>query len=646
MGKAVGIDLGTTNSVVAVVQAGEPVVIPNQEGSRTTPSVVAITEKGERLVGQIAKRQSITNPENTIFSIKRLMGRKFNTPEVDHAKKRLPYRIIAADNGDAHVEIQGKRYSPPEVSAMILQKLKQAAEDYLGEQVTEAVITVPAYFDDSQRQATKDAGRIAGLNVLRIINEPTAAALAYGMDKKKEEKIGVYDLGGGTFDISILEIGEGVIEVKSTNGNTYLGGDDFDLRIMDWMAEEFKKDQGIDLKSDKMALQRLKEASEKAKIELSNAMETEINLPFITADATGPKHLLMKLTRAKFEQLVGDLIEGTTGPCKNALSDANLAASNIDEILLVGGQTRTSKVQQTVQSFFGKEPNKTVNPDEVVAVGAAIQAAVLRGDVKEVLLLDVTPLSLGIETLGGIFTKIIERNTTIPTKKSQIFSTATDNQPAVSIKVFQGEREMAADNKLLGNFELIGIPPAPRGIPQVEVTFDIDANGILHVSAKDLGTGKEQSIKITASSGLNEEEIKKMVREAESHSDEDKKKKQLAEARNEADTLVYTVEKSLKDYGDKLNEVEKKEIEEAVEKCKKLKDTSQDASEIKAATEGLMTKSHKLAEHMYKGGGTQEGAGAGPSGAGASEASSGPKGPEEEVVEAEFEDVDKDKKES
>jgi molecular chaperone DnaK len=644
MGKAVGIDLGTTNSVVAVVQAGEPVVIPNQEGSRTTPSVVAITEKGERLVGQIAKRQSITNPENTIFSIKRLMGRKFNTPEVDHAKKRLPYRIIAADNGDAHVEIQGKRYSPPEVSAMILQKLKQAAEDYLGEPVTEAVITVPAYFDDSQRQATKDAGRIAGLNVLRIINEPTAAALAYGMDKKKEEKIGVYDLGGGTFDISILEIGEGVIEVKSTNGNTYLGGDDFDLRIMDWMAEEFRKDQGIDLKSDKMALQRLKEASEKAKIELSNAMETEINLPFITADATGPKHLLMKLTRAKFEQLVGDLIEGTTGPCKNALSDANLAASNIDEILLVGGQTRTSKVQQTVQSFFGKEPNKTVNPDEVVAVGAAIQAAVLRGDVKEVLLLDVTPLSLGIETLGGIFTKIIERNTTIPTKKSQIFSTATDNQPAVSIKVFQGEREMAADNKLLGNFELIGIPPAPRGIPQVEVTFDIDANGILHVSAKDLGTGKEQSIKITASSGLNEEEIKKMVREAESHSGEDKKKKQLAEARNEADTLVYTVEKSLKDYGDKLNEVEKKEIEEAVEKCKQLKDTSQDDSEIKAATESLMTKSHKLAEHMYKGGGTQEGAGAGPSGA--SEASSGAKGPEEEVVEAEFEDVDKDKKES
>lgn len=645
MGKAVGIDLGTTNSVVAVVQGGEPVVIPNQEGSRTTPSVVAITEKGERLVGQIAKRQSITNPENTIFSIKRLMGRKFNTPQVDHAKKRLPYRIVAADNGDAHVEIQGKRYSPPEVSAMILQKLKQAAEDYLGETVTEAVITVPAYFDDSQRQATKDAGRIAGLNVLRIINEPTAASLAYGMDKKKEEKIGVYDLGGGTFDISILEIGEGVIEVKSTNGNTYLGGDDFDLRIMDWMVEEFRKDQGIDLKSDKMALQRLKEAAEKAKIELSNAMETEINLPFVTADATGPKHLLMKLTRAKFEQLVGDLIEGTTGPCKNALADANLSAPNIDEILLVGGQTRTPKVQQTVQNFFGKEPNKTVNPDEVVAVGAAIQAAVLKGDVKEVLLLDVTPLSLGIETLGGIFTKIIERNTTIPTKKSQIFSTATDNQPAVSIKVFQGEREMAADNKLLGNFELIGIPPAPRGIPQVEVTFDIDANGILHVSAKDLGTGKEQSIRITASSGLSEEEIKKMVRDAESHSDEDKKKKQLAEARNEADTLVYTVEKSLRDYGDKLNESEKKEIEEAIERCKKLKDTSQDASEIKSATENLTTKSHKLAEHMYKGAGAQEGAGAGTTGE-AGQQTAGARGPEEEVVEAEFEDVDKDKKES
>ncbi|MEW6585813.1 MAG: molecular chaperone DnaK [Nitrospirota bacterium] len=640
MGKAVGIDLGTTNSVVAVVQGGEPVVIANQEGSRTTPSVVAVTEKGERLVGQIAKRQAITNPENTIFSIKRLMGRKFNTPEVEHARKRLPYRIVEAPNSDAHVEIRGKRYSPPEVSAMILQKLKQAAEDYLGEPVTEAVITVPAYFDDSQRQATKDAGRIAGLNVLRIINEPTAAALAYGMDKKKEEKIGVYDLGGGTFDISILEIGEGVIEVRSTNGNTYLGGDDFDLRIMDWMVEEFKKDQGIDLKNDRMALQRLKEAAEKAKIELSTATETEINLPFITADATGPKHLLMKLSRAKLEQLVGDLIEGTTGPCKNALDDAGLPPPSIDEVLLVGGQTRTPKVQQVVQSFFGKEPNKTVNPDEVVAVGAAIQAAVLKGDVKEVLLLDVTPLSLGIETLGGIFTKIIERNTTIPTKKSQIFSTATDNQPAVSIKVFQGEREMAADNKLLGNFELIGIPPAPRGVPQIEVTFDIDANGILHVSAKDLGTGKEQSIRITASSGLSEDEIKKMVRDAEAHGEDDKRKKQLAEARNEADNLVYTVEKSLKDYGDKVTESERREIEEALERCKKAKDAGIDASEIRSAVENLMTKSHKLAEHLYKGAGAQ--AGAGPSGEGPTQ--EGAKGPEEEVVEAEFEDVDKEKK--
>lgn len=639
MGKAVGIDLGTTFSVVAVVQAGEPVVIPNQEGNRITPSVVAFTEKGERLVGQIAKRQAITNPENTVFSIKRLMGRKYNTPEVEHAKKRLPYKIVEAPNGDAHVEIRGKRYSPPEISAMILQKLKQAAEDYLGETITDAVITAPAYFDDSQRQATKDAGRIAGLNVLRIINEPTAASLAYGMDKKKEEKIAVYDLGGGTFDISILEIGEGVIEVKSTNGNTFLGGDDFDLRIMDWMVEEFNKDQGIDLKKDKMALQRLKEAAERAKIELSTAMETEINLPFVTADASGPKHLLMKLSRSKFEQLVGDLIEGTTGPCKNALADANLSPSNIDEVLLVGGQTRTPKVQQIVQTFFGKEPNKTVNPDEVVAVGAGIQAAVLKGEVKEVLLLDVTPLSLGIETLGGIFTKIIERNTTIPTRKSQIFSTATDNQPAVSIKVCQGEREMASDNKLLGNFELIGIPPAPRGLPQIEVTFDIDANGILHVSAKDLGTGKEQSIKITASSGLNEEEIKRMMRDAESHGEDDKRKKQLAESRNEADTLIYSVEKSLKDYGDKLTESEKKDIEDALERCRKAKDTSNEASEIKSAVEELTTKSHKLAEHIYRTTGAK--AGEGTAGTQTGTGTAGAKGPEEEVVEAEFEDVDK-----
>jgi molecular chaperone DnaK len=645
MGKAVGIDLGTTFSVVAVVQAGEQVVIPNQEGSRITPSVVALTEKGERLVGQIAKRQAITNPENTVFSIKRLMGRKYNSPEVDHARNRLPYKIVEAPNGDAHVEIRGKRYSPPEISAMILQKLKQAAEDYLGEPITDAVITVPAYFDDSQRQATKDAGRIAGLNVLRIINEPTAASLAYGMDKKKEEKIAVYDLGGGTFDISILEIGEGIIEVKSTNGNTFLGGDDFDLRIIDWMVEEFKKDQGIDLKQDKMALQRLKEAAERAKIELSTAMETEINLPFVTADATGPKHLLMKLTRAKFEQLVGDLIEATIGPCKNALSDANLPASNIDEVLLVGGQTRTQKVQQTVQNFFGKEPNKTVNPDEVVAVGAAIQAAVLKGEVKEVLLLDVTPLSLGIETLGGIFTKIIERNTTIPTKKSQIFSTASDNQPAVSIKVCQGEREMASDNKLLGNFELIGIPPAPRGVPQVEVTFDIDANGILHVSAKDLGTGREQSIRITASSGLSEDEIKKMMGDAESHGEEDRRKKQLAEAKNEADTLVYTVEKSLTDYGDKLTESEKKDIENALEKCRKAKDTSNEVSEIRTSIEDLSRKSHKLAEHIYKTAGAgAAGTGGTGTGAAAGQEREGAKGPEEEVVEAEFEDVDKKEK--
>ncbi|TAN42947.1 MAG: molecular chaperone DnaK [Nitrospirae bacterium] len=640
MGKAIGIDLGTTNSCVAVVQGGEAVVIPNQEGSRTTPSVVAVTEKGERLVGQIAKRQAITNPENTIFSIKRLMGRKFESAEVEHAKKRLPYKIVSASNGDAHVEISGKKYSPPEVSAMILQKLKQSAEDYLGEKVTEAVITVPAYFDDSQRQATKDAGRIAGLNVLRIINEPTAAALAYGMDKKKEEKVAVYDLGGGTFDISILEIGEGVIEVKSTNGDTFLGGDDFDLKIIDWMVDEFMKDQGIDLKKDKMALQRLKEAAERAKIELSTATETEINLPFVTADATGPKHLLMKISRSKFEQLVNDLVENTIGPCKNALKDANLAPSNIDEVLLVGGQTRMPKVQQTVQGYFGKEPNRTVNPDEVVAVGAAIQAAVLKGDVKEVLLLDVTPLSLGIETLGGIFTKIIERNTTIPTKKSQTFSTATDNQPAVTIKICQGEREMASDNKLLGNFELIGIPPAPRGIPQIEVSFDIDANGILHVSAKDLGTNKEQSIRITASSGLSEEEIKKMVRDADAHGEEDHKKKQLAEARNTADTLVYSVEKSMADYADKLSPEEKRDIEEALEHCKKIKDSSSDAQEIKMATDKLTSVSHKLAEHLYKSAGAQPQDGGAQPGAGASSA----KGGDEEVVEAEFEDVDKDKK--
>jgi molecular chaperone DnaK len=640
MAKAIGIDLGTTNSVVAVVQGGEPVVIPNQEGNRTTPSVVAFTEKGERLVGQIAKRQAVTNPENTIFSIKRLMGRKYNSREVQDAIRRLPYKIVQAENGDAHVEVRGKRYSPPEISAMILQKLKQAAEDYLGEKVTDAVITVPAYFDDSQRQATKDAGRIAGLNVLRIINEPTAASLAYGIDKKKEEKVAVYDLGGGTFDISILEIGEGVIEVKSTNGDTFLGGDDFDLKIMDWLVDEFRKEQGIDLRNDRMALQRLKEAAERAKIELSTASETEINLPFVTADASGPKHLLIKLSRAKFEQLTDDLIQRTTEPTKKALGDAGLKPSEIDEVILVGGQTRTPKVVTVVQSFFGKEPNKTVNPDEVVGVGAAIQGAVLKGDVKEVLLLDVTPLSLGIETLGGVFTKIIERNTTIPTKKSQIFSTASDNQPAVTIKISQGEREMSADNKLLGVFELVGIPPAPRGIPQIEVTFDIDANGILHVSAKDLGTGKEQSIRITASSGLSEQEIKKMVRDAEEHSDEDKRKRKLIDTKNEADSLIYTVEKSLADYGDKVTEDEKKAIQRALEKCRNLKDTTTDADELKKAINELATASHKLAEHIYQktGAGTAAGPGTGGAdgGAGAEK--------EEDVVEAEFEDVDKNPK--
>lgn len=630
MGKVIGIDLGTTNSVVAVVVAGEPVVIPNQEGQRTTPSVVAFTDKGERLVGQVAKRQSITNPENTIFSIKRLMGRKYNSREVQEAKKRLPYKIVEASNGDAHVEIMGKMYSPPEISAMILQKLKQAAEDYLGETVTEAVITVPAYFDDSQRQATKDAGRIAGLNVLRIINEPTAAALAYGLEKKKEEKIAVYDLGGGTFDISILEIAEGVIEVKSTNGDTFLGGDDFDIKIMDWIIDEFKKQEGIDLRKDRMALQRLKEAAERAKIELSSAMETEINLPFITADASGPKHLLMKLSRAKLEQLVDDLIQRTLEPCKKALSDAGLSQNQINEVILVGGQTRTPKVQKVVEEFFGKEPHKGVNPDEVVAVGAAIQGAILKGEVKEVLLLDVTPLSLGIETLGGVFTKIIERNTTIPTKKSQIFTTAADNQTAVTIKVYQGEREMAADNKLLGVFELVGIPPAPRGVPQIEVTFDIDANGIIHVSAKDLATGKEQSIRITASSGLSEEEIKKMVREAEAHAEEDRRKKQLAEAKNEADNMIYTVEKTLSEMGDKISDDEKKRIQEALENCRQIKDTSSDINEIKSATEELAKASHRIAEELYKKAGASQ-PGTGPS----SEAKK-----EEDVIEAEVEDKD------
>ena len=609
MAKAIGIDLGTTNSCVAYVVGGDPVVIPNAEGNRTTPSVVAFTDKGERLVGQIAKRQAITNPENTIYSIKRLMGRKYNSEQVREALKRLPYKIAEASNGDASVEIRGKGYSPPEISAMILQKLKQDAENYLGEPVKEAVITVPAYFDDSQRQATKDAGTIAGLNVLRIINEPTAAALAYGLDKekKKEERVAVYDLGGGTFDVSILELGEGVFEVKSTNGDTYLGGDDFDVRIMDWLVQEFKKEHGIDLRKDKMALQRLKEAAEKAKIELSSSQETEINLPFITADASGPKHLVIKLNRSKLEQLVDDLIEKTVEPCRKALADAGVTPKDIDEVVLVGGMTRMPKVQQVVKDFFGKEPHKGVNPDEVVAVGAAIQAAVLKGEVKDVLLLDVTPLSLGIETLGGVFTKIIERNTTVPTRKSQIFSTASDSQTAVTIRVYQGEREMAPDNKMLGQFDLVGIPPAPRGVPQIDVTFDIDANGIVHVSAKDLATSKEQSIRITASSGLSKEEIDKLVREGQAHSDEDRRKRDLAEARNQADSLIYSVEKSLSDFGEKVSESEKTTILEKISLTRKAMEGN-DAVAIKGAADELAKASHRLAEEMYKKAGSTAGA--------------------------------------
>lgn len=641
MAKIIGIDLGTTNSVVAVMEGKEAKVLTNAEGGRTTPSIVAFTESGERLLGQVAKRQAITNPENTVYAVKRLIGRKYDSPEVKQDISICPYEIVKANNGDAHIQIRGKEYSPAEISAMVLQKMKQTAEDYLGEKVTDAVITVPAYFNDSQRQATKDAGRIAGLNVLRIINEPTAASLAYGLDKKKEEKIAVFDLGGGTYDISILEIGDGVFEVKATNGDTHLGGEDFDQRIIDWLADEFRKDQGFDLRGDKMALQRLKEAAEKAKMELSTSMETEINLPFVTADASGPKHLNMKLSRSKMESLVEDLVERVVPPMQTALKDAGLATSEIDEVILVGGMTRMPRIQEQVKKFFGKEPHKGVNPDEVVGVGAAIQAGVLKGDVKDVLLLDVTPLSLGIETLGGVKTKLIEKNTTIPTRKSQIFSTAADNQPAVSIHVLQGEREMAADNKTLGRFELVGIPSAPRGLPQIEVTFDIDANGIVNVSAKDLGTGKEQSISITASSGLGEEEIQAAIKEAELHAEEDKKTKDLVEAKNNADSLIYHTEKTLKEMGDKVDEATKQTVEEQMQRLRTAME-GDDAEAIKQASEELMQASHKVAEAMYQQATQDTGAEAAQEHPG--EAAAGGADSDEEVVEAEFEEVDEDKK--
>ncbi len=638
MSKIIGIDLGTTNSVVAVMEGGEPVVIANQEGGRTTPSVVAFTKGGERLAGQVAKRQAVTNAENTVYSIKRFMGRRYD--EVNEEMKMVPYKVTRSSNNDARVEIIGKEYSPPEISAMILQKLKSAAEDYLGQKVDKAVITVPAYFNDAQRQATKDAGRIAGLEVLRIINEPTAAALAYGLDKKKDETIAVYDFGGGTFDISILEVGEGVVEVKSTNGDTHLGGDNLDQRIIDWIIDEFKKDQGIDLSKDKMALQRLKEAAEKAKMELSTVQETEITLPFITADATGPKHMNLKLTRSKFEALVDDILQRTIGPCKQALQDAGVKPSDIDEVVLVGGSTRIPKVQQIVRELFGKEPHKGVNPDEVVAVGAAVQAGVLGGEVKDVLLLDVTPLSLGIETLGGVFTKLIERNTTIPTRKSEIFSTAADNQNSVEIHVLQGERPMARDNRTLGKFHLVGIPPAPRGVPQIEVTFDIDANGIVNVSAKDLGTGKEQKITITSSSGLTKDDINKMVKEAESHADEDKRKREEIEARNRADSLVYQTEKLVRENREKLSDSDVKSVEAAIADCKKALEGG-DVSRINQAADALTQASHKVAEAMYKAGGPQAGGQAGGSAQGGSGTKSGEK---DDVIDAEYVDADDKKK--
>jgi molecular chaperone DnaK len=638
MARVIGIDLGTTNSCVAVMEGKTPKVIENAEGARTTPSIVAFNADGEQLVGQPAKRQAVTNPENTFFAIKRLIGRRWDDPMVEKDKKLVPYKIIKADNGDAWVEARAQKYAPSQISAYVLVKMKETAERYLGEPVTQAVITVPAYFNDSQRQATKDAGKIAGLEVLRIINEPTAAALAYGLDKKEAGTIAVYDLGGGTFDISILEIGDGVFEVKSTNGDTFLGGEDFDMRIVDYFADEFKKDQGIDLRNDKLALQRLKEAAEKAKIELSSSTQTEINLPFITADASGPKHLTMKLSRAKLESLVDDLIQKTVEPCRAALKDAGLSAGQIDEVVLVGGMTRMPKVIETVKRFFGKEPHKGVNPDEVVAIGAAIQAGVLKGEVKDVLLLDVTPLSLGIETLGGVFTRLIERNTTIPTKKSQVFSTADDNQTAVTIRVFQGEREIAQHNKLLGQFDLMGIPPAPRGVPQVEVTFDIDANGIVNVSAKDKATGKEQQIRIQASGGLNEAEIEKMVKDAEAHAAEDKKRKELVEAKNHAESLIHTTQRSLGELGDKVSQADKSAVEAAINDLKNVME-GEDVESIQSKTNGLAQVAMKLGEAAYKS--QQQGTGGD---AGASEAGKGDG--KDDVVDADFTEVKDDDKKS